>query len=79
MAVLGDQTSGNNIEAPESLIRKIVREETSGSGRLETLLQTLIDITREGKTLELDGVAFAKVTKRSLNNNARAYGVPIKG
>lgn len=79
MAVLGDQRSGNNIEAPESLIRQIVREETSGSGRLETLLQTLIDITREGKTLELDGVAFAKVTKRSLNNNARAYGVPIKG
>ena len=32
MAVLGDQTHGNNIEAPESLIRKIVREESSGSG-----------------------------------------------
>lgn len=27
-AVLGDQRRGNNIEAPESLIRKIVREET---------------------------------------------------
>ena len=27
MAVLGDQTSGNNIEAPEGLIRKIFREE----------------------------------------------------
>lgn len=79
MAVLGDQTSGNNIEAPESLIRKIVREETGGSSRLEALLETLIDIAREGKTLELDGVAFAKVAKRSLNNNARAYGVPIKG
>ena len=26
-AILGDQKSGNNIEAPESLIRKIVREE----------------------------------------------------
>mgnify|MGYP001551501415 CR=1 FL=1 len=32
MAVLGDQTHGNNIEAPESLIRKIVREESSGNG-----------------------------------------------
>lgn len=32
MAVLGDQKSGNNIEAPESLIRKIVREE-SGTGK----------------------------------------------
>lgn len=33
MAVLGDQKSGNNIEAPESLIRKIVREETGNSSR----------------------------------------------
>lgn len=32
MAVLGDQKSGNNIEAPESLIRRIVREE-SGNGK----------------------------------------------
>lgn len=32
-AVLGDQKSGNNIEAPESLIRRIVREETGGSGK----------------------------------------------
>lgn len=30
-AVLGDQKRGNNIEAPESLIRKIVREEGGGS------------------------------------------------
>lgn len=30
MAVLGDQKSGNNIEAPESLIRKIFREEFRG-------------------------------------------------
>lgn len=31
LAVLGDQKSGNNIEAPESLLRKIVREETGGT------------------------------------------------
>lgn len=30
MAVLGDQKSGYNIEAPEELIRRIVREETAG-------------------------------------------------
>lgn len=30
LAVLGDQRSGNNIEAPEGLIRKIVREESGG-------------------------------------------------
>lgn len=32
MAVLGDQKQGNNIEAPEALIRRIVREETASSG-----------------------------------------------
>lgn len=31
MAVLGDQNQGNNIEAPESLIRRIVREESGRS------------------------------------------------
>ncbi len=31
MAVLGDQKHGNNIEAPESLLRKIVREEAGGN------------------------------------------------
>lgn len=31
MAVLGDQKSGNNIEAPENLIRRIVREETANN------------------------------------------------
>ncbi len=32
MAVVGDQRSGTNIEAPEALIRQIVREETGGMG-----------------------------------------------
>lgn len=31
-AVLGDQKHGNNIEAPEALIRKIVREESGNKG-----------------------------------------------
>lgn len=31
LAVLGDQKQGNNIEAPESLLRKIIREETGGT------------------------------------------------
>lgn len=30
LAVLGDQKQGNNIEAPEALLRKIVREESGG-------------------------------------------------
>ena len=32
LAVLGDQKQGNNIEAPESLIRRIVREESGNNG-----------------------------------------------
>lgn len=32
MAMLGDQKHGNNLEMPEDLLRKVIREE-SGSGR----------------------------------------------
>lgn len=32
VAMLGDQRRGNNLEAPESLIRQIVREESGGGG-----------------------------------------------
>lgn len=38
LAVLGDQTNGNNIEAPEGLIRKIVREESGGSGEVHVTI-----------------------------------------
>jgi hypothetical protein len=38
LAVLGDQKSGRNIEAPESLIRQIVREETQGMGAREVTI-----------------------------------------
>jgi hypothetical protein len=38
LAVLGDQRSGTNIEAPESLIRQIVREETAGMGSKEVTI-----------------------------------------
>lgn len=64
LAVLGDQSSGNNIEAPESLIRRIVREETannrSGNNiynvnakvRQKTLFDVIIDEAkvRQGQT-----------------------------
>lgn len=32
-AILGDQTHGRNLEAPESLIRQIVREESGGASQ----------------------------------------------
>lgn len=43
MAVLGDQKNGNNIEAPEDLIRKIVREEAGNSGKGTTRVQAQIN------------------------------------
>lgn len=69
MAVLGDQTHGNNIEAPEDLIRKIVREETAGLGstdRMERLLEELI-ATVEGIEVgdETIGKAAARYTRRT--------------
>lgn len=33
LAVLGDQNKGNNIETPESLMRRVVREEVGNMGR----------------------------------------------
>ena len=38
LAVLGDQKNGRNLEAPESLIRQIVREESGGNGSLGGVL-----------------------------------------
>lgn len=38
LAMLGDQKSGNNIEAPESLIRQIVREESGGNNGKTTVV-----------------------------------------
>lgn len=76
MAVLGDQTSGNNIEAPENLIRQIVREETQTSASND-LLREILSAIREGKVMMVDSVQFAKVTQRSLSNASRASGAPL--
>lgn len=76
MAVLGDQTSGNNIEAPENLIRQIVREETQTSAGND-LLREILSAIREGKVMMVDSVQFAKVTQRSLSNASRASGTPL--
>ena len=79
MAVLGDQRSGNNIEAPEALIRRIVREETGGSARLESLLQTLIEVTREGKVIQVNERELGRVTSRAQANAMRTSGKVVLG
>ena len=68
MAVLGDQTRGNNIEAPEDLIRKIVREETAGNGGWD------LNITCEGDLAQLIRYLEPKITAQQRKTN-RARGV----
>ena len=56
LAVLGDQTKGNNLEAPESLIRKIVREE---SGDKEVILNATFIV-------KCDDIELGKASLRGL-------------
>ena len=56
LAMLGDQRHGNNIEAPEDLIRKIVREEAGLNAEVIALLTEIVRNTREtaDKNLEVN-------------------------
>lgn len=74
MAVLGDQKHGTNIEAPEDLIRKIVREETAGLGgsdRLVQLMEILIDTV---ENIEVGDETIGKAAARYSRSTARARG-----
>lgn len=66
MAVLGDQKRGNNIEAPEELIRRIVREESGGQGFNGTIRVPLIWNGRQ----VLEGIIdLAKIQQTVSGNN----------
>lgn len=78
MAMLGDQTNGNNLEAPESLIRKIVREESGGAdSQTVALLQAILDAVRDGSVIMVDRRVLGKIVKKELSNSARASGAEI--
>lgn len=75
MAVLGDQTNGANLEAPESLIRQIVREETGGANaEMISLMRQMVELMQGGQTLECDGYTLAKVVNQRNAVNARLLG-----
>lgn len=65
LAMLGDQRNGNNLEAPESLIRQIVREESGGGdviinakGTMGQLIRLLkLEVDRENNRT---GKSFAR-------------------
>lgn len=75
MAVLGDQTSGNNLEAPESLIRKIVREEAGGMNT--DLLEEILEAIKAGRAIYLDGRQIAKNSVRHINSMTQESGAPV--
>lgn len=64
LAMLGDQKSGNNIEAPEGLIRKIVREESGKGNGSYTFVAQL-----DRKVLFKETISEAKLQKIQGGNN----------
>ena len=75
MAVLGDQTSGNNIEAPESLLRKIVREETGG-GNTE-LLQAILEAIQAGQVIKVNETVLGRTSAKAINKLTQSSGKPV--
>ena len=75
MAVLGDQHHGNNLEAPEDLIRQIVREE---AGSLNTdLLQAILEAIRAGHIIKVNEDVLGRTTVKTINNFTRQSGKPV--
>ena len=75
MAVLGDQTSGNNLEGPESLFRQIVREESGGgNAELVQLLQSILNAVKEGHIIMVDGSVFGRTAIKTINGVTTAAG-----
>lgn len=66
LAMLGDQKSGTNIEAPESLIRRIVREESGSNGAKSV---TVI--------MEVDKREFGRVIYNLGNDETQRVGVRL--
>lgn len=71
LAMLGDQKQGNNIEAPEALIRKIVREETGGIKTNGGVKQPIY--------FQIDKRTFAKVIVDLANMQDQFVGVQLGG
>lgn len=69
MAVLGDQRNGTNLEAPENLIRKIVREEAGGGdGQVVMLLQALLEAVKAGQVIMVDKAVLGRTARDGIND-----------
>lgn len=74
MAVLGDQRNGNNLEAPEGLLRKIVREESGGGGDYFAMLQAILEAIQAGHIIMVDRTKLGQTVKNELNRMTRSSG-----
>ena len=77
LAMLGDQKHGNNIEAPEDLIRKIVREESGLNSDVISLLSEIVRNTRETAEkefgLSIDGRELVNAYDERKTRNGYAF------
>jgi len=69
LAVLGDQSSGTNVEAPASLIKQMVMEGIQAAGGIGDINITVESI--------LDGKVVARNTVKHINNMTRQAGKPV--
>ncbi len=74
MAVLGDQSSGNNLEGPESLFRKIVREEAGGGGDYSAILQLILEAIKAGHIIMVDRRILGQTVTQEQNRMTRQAG-----
>ena len=74
LAVLGDQSHGPHLEAPESLIRQIVREEAGAGAGVENVLYQILDAIRDGSTLVCDGEVLGRIAQQEQASRLRMAG-----
>lgn len=66
LAVLGDQSNGRNLEAPESLLREIIREE-SGDEEIISLLRDILAATKAGRKMYVNRKVLAETARDGIN------------
>lgn len=74
MAILGDQKSGMNVEAPESLLRQMAND---AAGMNTGLLQKILDAILAGKVMVVDSTAFAKVVYAANKSESHRHGTSL--
>lgn len=81
LAMLGDQRNGNNIEAPEDLIRKIVREEAGSNAETLTVLRAILSAVQASgnNRIVINGRDVFQTVVDENNRATQIYGTsPLK-